>query len=53
MGGTFNFMHNGHKLLLILSSLVCSEKLIVGVTNDEMAEKKDKEYFIESFKTRS
>lgn len=31
-GGTFDHLHNGHKLLITASALLCVRKLIVGVT---------------------
>lgn len=36
LGGTFDRLHNGHKVLLSTSSLLCEQKLTVGVTNKDM-----------------
>lgn len=32
LGGTFDHLHDGHKVLLTLSALICTKKLFVGVT---------------------
>lgn len=36
VGGTFDRLHNGHKILLSEAVLHCSEKLVVGVTDINM-----------------
>ncbi len=36
LGGTFDRLHNGHKLLLSQGVLLCTESLTVGVTDGEM-----------------
>lgn len=36
LGGTFDRLHNGHKILLTEAVIRCSRELIVGVTNEEM-----------------
>ncbi|MHA1290966.1 MAG: pantetheine-phosphate adenylyltransferase [Candidatus Thorarchaeota archaeon] len=41
IGGTFGPLHDGHKVLLKAGLLVC-ETLIIGLTNNDMAQKKDK-----------
>ncbi|XP_013778633.1 bifunctional coenzyme A synthase-like [Limulus polyphemus] len=40
IGGTFDRLHNGHKVLLSQAALVCSDELIVGITDGEMIQKK-------------
>ncbi len=35
-GGTFDHLHNGHRLLLSASAAVCSVDLTVGITSDTM-----------------
>ncbi|CAF4738065.1 unnamed protein product [Rotaria sp. Silwood2] len=40
LGGTFDRLHNGHKLLLTESALLCDEKIVVGVTDDVMIQNK-------------
>lgn len=36
LGGTFDRLHNGHKILLSEAALRCTEKLTVGVTDTNM-----------------
>ena len=36
VGGTFDRLHNGHKILLSEGVMRCSEKLTVGVTDTNM-----------------
>ena len=43
LGGTFDRLHFGHKVLLTLGLMLCREssgRLIVGVTSDEMAKER-------------
>ncbi|KAL3233382.1 hypothetical protein RNJ44_03422 [Nakaseomyces bracarensis] len=52
LGGTFDHLHDGHKILLSVAAFLTSKRLIVGVTDQELlANKKYKEY-MESFDTR-
>lgn len=32
VGGTFDHLHAGHKILLSMTAWICKEKIIVGVT---------------------
>ena len=41
MGGTFDIIHKGH-LTLISNAFEISDKVIIGLTSDELAEKKGK-----------
>ncbi len=41
MGGTFDVIHKGH-LILLSKAFEISEKVIIGLTSDEFAEKKGK-----------
>jgi cytidyltransferase-like protein len=38
--GTFDRLHNGHKLLLTESPLLCDEKIVVGITDGVMINNK-------------
>ena len=40
LGGTFDRLHNGHKLLLSVAALVTRDRLVVGVTGEAMLLKK-------------
>lgn len=40
LGGTFDRLHNGHRLLLSQSCLLCDKALVIGVTDDAMNKKK-------------
>lgn len=37
MGGTFDHLHAGHKILLSMAAWITSEKLIVGMTGMPIA----------------
>ncbi|XP_073971116.1 bifunctional Phosphopantetheine adenylyltransferase - Dephospho-CoA kinase isoform X2 [Rhodnius prolixus] len=52
LGGTFDRLHPGHKILLSEAVLRCSKKLTVGVTNTEMLKTKKLWELIESCATR-
>lgn len=41
MGGTFDFIHKGH-IKLLSSAFLISEKVIIGLTSDELAKRKGK-----------
>ena len=51
LGGTFGKLHYGH-LMLLYTGVKNGEKVIVGVTTDEFAEKLGKEYEVPSFEER-
>jgi cytidyltransferase-like protein len=40
MGGTFDHLHAGHKILLTMGAFLATEKLIVGMTDDALLTKK-------------
>lgn len=40
LGGTFDRLHNGHKLLLTESALLCDQRIVVGVTDGIMIQNK-------------
>jgi pantetheine-phosphate adenylyltransferase len=41
MGGTFDIIHKGH-LILLSNAFAVSDKVIIGITSDELATKKGK-----------
>ncbi|KAM3182530.1 hypothetical protein ACTXT7_012176, partial [Hymenolepis weldensis] len=36
LGGTFDVLHNGHRLLLTLSAMLAERRLLVGVTDNSL-----------------
>lgn len=40
LGGTFDNLHNGHKILLSTGQLKCNKSLTIGVTNEELLKNK-------------
>ncbi|SPO41723.1 related to ELP2 - 29 kDa subunit of elongator and elongating RNA polymerase II holoenzyme [Pseudozyma flocculosa] len=52
LGGTFDHLHAGHKILLSMAALVASERLIVGVTSDAMIAKKSNADLLETLPQR-
>lgn len=52
MGGTFDHMHLGHKLLLTQACLITSEILHIGVTGDALLQKKAYAEFLETYEER-
>ncbi|KAM3141014.1 hypothetical protein pb186bvf_006815 [Paramecium bursaria] len=51
-GGTFDYLHNGHKILLSISLLAVSNHLTIGITGEELLQKKKNKEFIQSYDTR-
>ncbi|XP_015364450.1 PREDICTED: bifunctional coenzyme A synthase-like [Diuraphis noxia] len=52
LGGTFDRLHKGHKILLSTAALKCTKKLTVGVTDISMLNSKKLKELIEPCKTR-
>lgn len=52
LGGTFDHLHNGHKLLLSQAMLCSNQKVIVGITTDSLLSKKAYAEYLESFEVR-
>ncbi|ODV82425.1 Nucleotidylyl transferase, partial [Suhomyces tanzawaensis NRRL Y-17324] len=52
LGGTFDHIHDGHKVLLSLASFMTRTKLIVGVTGPELLTNKKYAQALESYSTR-
>ncbi|ANZ75456.1 BA75_03297T0 [Komagataella pastoris] len=49
VGGTFDHLHDGHKILLGISAFLSRDKLIVGVTGEAMLKNKKYKVYLESF----
>nr|XP_027204851.1 bifunctional coenzyme A synthase-like [Dermatophagoides pteronyssinus] len=52
IGGTFDNLHNGHKILLSTAQLKCNRSLTIGVTNEQMLTTKILPELIESCEKR-
>ncbi|CAH01677.1 putative pantetheine-phosphate adenylyltransferase [Kluyveromyces lactis] len=53
VGGTFDHIHDGHKILLSVASFITNEKLIIGLTNQELLANKQHKALLEPFSVRS
>ena len=53
VGGTFDHLHDGHKILLSAAAFLTTTRLIVGVTDEELLQKKKFKEQLESYETRS
>ena len=52
LGGTFDQLHNGHRKLLTLAAVSCTNELVVGITGDIMLQKKKNADQIASYDVR-
>ncbi|KAG0705064.1 hypothetical protein DFH29DRAFT_908630 [Suillus ampliporus] len=52
LGGTFDHLHAGHKILLSMAAWITSSKVIVGVTDDELLRNKSNKHVLESMAVR-
>ncbi|EHN02191.1 YGR277C-like protein [Saccharomyces cerevisiae x Saccharomyces kudriavzevii VIN7] len=52
LGGTFDHIHDGHKILLSVSTFITSQRLICGITCDELLQNKKYKELIEPYETR-
>ncbi|QDZ23256.1 cytidylyltransferase-like protein [Chloropicon primus] len=52
VGGTFDRLHAGHRLLLASTVAVCSKTIFVGITSDALLLKKRNRELLETFDTR-
>ncbi|KAL4402202.1 Elongator subunit Elp2 [Malassezia pachydermatis] len=52
VGGTFDHLHIGHKLLLSMAALCATDTLIVGVTGPELLTSKKHREYVESIEHR-
>ncbi|KAG6853904.1 hypothetical protein C0991_012573 [Blastosporella zonata] len=52
LGGTFDHLHAGHKILLSMAAWITSEKIIVGVTDDALLVKKSNPHLLQPFSER-
>lgn len=52
LGGTFDHIHDGHKILLSIAAFLTSSRLIIGVTDQDLLLKKKYIEYLESFDRR-
>ncbi|KAL6943324.1 hypothetical protein ACO0RG_002317 [Hanseniaspora osmophila] len=52
LGGTFDHIHDGHKILLSVAAFLTSQKLIIGVTDQELLENKKFKQYLQTFEKR-
>lgn len=53
LGGTFDHIHDGHKILLTVAAFLTSSRLIIGVTDEELLVKKKYREYLEAFDKRA
>ncbi|KAG8772287.1 hypothetical protein FRC12_003136 [Ceratobasidium sp. 428] len=53
IGGTFDYLHPGHKILLSMSAWITTSKLIVGMTDDSLLTKKANKQYIQPIDSRT
>ncbi|KAJ7273268.1 Nucleotidylyl transferase [Mycena rebaudengoi] len=53
LGGTFDHLHAGHKILLSMAAWIAHSKLIVGVTDDALLTRKSNAHILESLADRT
>ncbi|KAJ8454796.1 hypothetical protein ONZ51_g12823 [Trametes cubensis] len=53
LGGTFDHLHAGHKILLGMGAWIAREKLIVGITDDALLGKKEHKEVLEPLAVRT
>ncbi|CAR27806.1 hypothetical protein ZYGR_0N02920 [Zygosaccharomyces rouxii] len=52
LGGTFDHIHDGHKILLTMAAFITSSRLIVGVTDQDLLVNKKYREFLETVDER-
>jgi phosphopantetheine adenylyltransferase/dephospho-CoA kinase len=52
LGGTFDDIHVGHKLLLSTASTLCHEKVLIGITHEDLLKKKKLVELLQSYEKR-
>ncbi|KAH8080161.1 hypothetical protein HD553DRAFT_121104 [Filobasidium floriforme] len=53
LGGTFDHLHGGHKILLTMAVAITKRRLVIGLTTDVMLKTKSHAELLEPFETRT
>ncbi|KAH9812123.1 hypothetical protein DFH28DRAFT_1031968, partial [Melampsora americana] len=53
LGGTFDHLHSGHKILLTMATFLSNQKIIVGITDDNLLINKKYKSELQSLKDRT
>ena len=49
VGGTFDYLHIGHKMLLTYCAITTDKELTIGITGEQMLKKKKNKSVMQSF----
>eukprot|EP01025_Chloroclados_australasicus_P013528 TRINITY_DN16369_c0_g1_i1.p1 TRINITY_DN16369_c0_g1~~TRINITY_DN16369_c0_g1_i1.p1 ORF type:complete len:312 (-),score=34.11 TRINITY_DN16369_c0_g1_i1:194-1129(-) len=52
IGGTFDRLHAGHRLLLAVAALICSQEIFIGITSDQLLAQKSNKQLLETYDYR-
>ena len=52
LGGTFDHIHNGHRILLTQAALITSQRMLIGITSDVLLNAKKHAGFLEDYDKR-
>ncbi|KAK9246830.1 hypothetical protein V1506DRAFT_487005 [Lipomyces tetrasporus] len=52
LGGTFDHLHDGHKILLTMAGFLAGESLIIGITGEALLQNKKYKQYLEPFPQR-
>ncbi|CAE6441389.1 hypothetical protein ACGC1H_004221 [Rhizoctonia solani] len=53
LGGTFDYLHSGHKILLSMGAWITTNRLIVGVSDDELLTRKVNKQYVQPITKRT
>ncbi|ODV90071.1 hypothetical protein CANCADRAFT_12669, partial [Tortispora caseinolytica NRRL Y-17796] len=52
VGGTFDHLHAGHKILLTMAGFITSDRLIIGITGEALLKNKKYAEYLEDYSVR-
>ncbi|CAE6433804.1 unnamed protein product [Rhizoctonia solani] len=53
LGGTFDYLHSGHKILISMGAWITTNRLIVGLSDDELLTRKANKQYIQPITKRT